>query len=230
MQCWIGGVSVPVPFNGRYSLDMYINPPWPDAPVAESAPAAPMIPTTVTPIPSGQCAHVHSTVVGSRRTRVVEYFAGVGHATEGLPNMYETIAYVDHDNLAASAFKARNPDVPQWRDISDIMQSKEFDAVAATADVAFVGAPCADHSVLNPDHQPGSERGRLIFKALTKVQQLLTKVGVFEVVDGFLSTPQFGQFCAEAAPTHTVVPVCMNPLDYGVVQTRDRWCLFSIQT
>ena len=133
-------------------------------------------------------------------------------ATEGLPDMYKTIAYVDHDNLAASEFKARNPDVPQWRDIGDIMQPEEFDA---TADVAFVGTPCGDHSVLNPDRQPDSEHGRLIFKALTKVQQLFTKVGVFEVVDGFLSTPQFGQFCAEAAPTHTVIPVRMNPLDYG---------------
>jgi site-specific DNA-cytosine methylase len=103
--------------------------------------------------------------------------------------MYETIAYVDHGNLAASAFATRNP-VPQWRDIGDIIQSKEFDAVAATADVAFVGAPCADHSILNPDRQPDSERGRLIFKALKNVQQLFTKVGVFEVVDGFLSTPQ----------------------------------------
>jgi site-specific DNA-cytosine methylase len=94
------------------------------------------------------------------------------------------------------------------------MQSEQFDTVAATADVAFVGAPCADHSVLN-DRQPDSERGRLIFKALKNVQQLFTKVGVFEVVDGFLSTPQFGEFCAEAAPTHThtVVPVRMNPLD-----------------
>ena len=140
--------------------------------------------------------------------------------------MYETIAYVDHDKLAASAFATRNPGVPQWRDISDIMQSKSFDAVAAKAHVAFVGAPCADHSVLNPDRQPDSERGRRIFKALEKVQQLFTKVGVFEVVDGFLSTPRFGGFCAEAAPTHTVVPVRMNPLEYGGVQTRDRWYRF----
>ena len=165
-------------------------------------------------------------MLGSRRTRVAEYFAGVGHATEGLPNMYKTIAYVDHDNLASSAFKARNPDVPQWwRDVNDIMQSKKFDAVAATADVAFVGAPCADHSVLNPDRQPDSDRGRLIFKALTKVQQLFTMVGIFEVVDGFLGTPRFGEFCAEAAPTHTVVPVRVNPLDYWGAQTRDRWYL-----
>ena len=83
----------------------------------------------------------YNTVLGGRRTRVVGYFAGVGHATEGLPNMYETIAYVDHDNLAESAFETRNPGVPQWRVISDIIQSKAFDAVAATADVAFVGAP-----------------------------------------------------------------------------------------
>ena len=82
--------------------------------------------------------------------------------------MYETIVYVDHDKLAAYAFATRNPGVPQWRDIGDIMQSKDFDTVAATTDVAFLGAQCADHSVLNPGRQLVSERGRLNFKALKR--------------------------------------------------------------
>ena len=151
-------------------------PPWPDTPISESTSTASpdTTPAVITPPPSDQCAHVHSTVLGSRKTRVVEYFAGVGHATEGLPDMYKTIAYVDHGKLAASAFKTRNPDVPQLRDINDTMQSKEFDSVAAKADVAFVGAPCADHSVLNPDRQPDSERGRLFkssYKGTTAVHQ-----------------------------------------------------------
>ena len=153
MKCVVGDVSVPVEFNGMYSLDLVVNPPWPDT-VMPTVTAQPVQDiqqsksSVNTRTDKPHCVHGQHAVLNNRPITVVDYFAGVGHTSIGLPAGYDTVAYVDKDVTAAAAFADRHPDVPQWRDIHDVMQLPSFDAVASTADVAFVGAPCADHSIL----------------------------------------------------------------------------------
>ena len=68
-----------------------------------------------------------------------------------------------------------------------------------------------------PKRKTGAKKKKLL--GVTKPRIMSPKL------KGKTYGPQFGEFCAEAAPTHTVVPVRMNPLHYGGVQTRDRWYL-----
>ena len=98
------------------------------------------------------------------------------------------------------------------------------------ADLVVVGAPCADHTHINPRRDPTSARAQVLFDALDVVIENVSKVAVFEVVLDFVTmlSDDFVLFCERSSHTHEVHPILMDPMKFGGVQTRKRWYLVLV--
>jgi len=164
---------------------------------------------------------------------LVDNCGGVGFVSHSLqPLGYKTVAYSDINEKSAKVFSQTFRDVTMHDDIRTCQRNTEFMTAAKSADVAFAGPPCSQHSVLNTHRDERSETSELIFDSLSQVVHNQNKIGVFEVVPNFLNADGgslFAQFCAQASATHSVVPVRMDPRDHGGVQTRERWYLLAIR-
>ena len=165
--CVIGNVTVPVDFDPWYSFELTLNPRGAAVPPTTHAPRA-------APIPPSQL-------------KIAEYFGGIGSVSHALPS-FQPVAYFDCDSCAAFAYADQFGDIPQFADIQTIIQSPSpFVEAASDADIAFIGAPCNAHSVLNCFRHEDSESARLPIEALKLFIATGTKIGLFEFVPEFMA-------------------------------------------
>ena len=211
----VGGASVPVTFNGRYSFDVVFNPSF--SPTTAPSTADQCSSPTVEP---EQCVPVDKVsdalLLDGRAPRIAEFFGNMGSASLALTTA-DTVAYFDSSSKAHVGFADAFPGVPQFGDIKVIAKHPHsFLHESAKADVVFVGSACHSHG--------NQQDNRQCIDALQLFIQTNAKVGVFEFDTTFASTDfgrLFNEFC-DSSQGYTVSPHIVNARKFGGAQTRTR--------
>jgi site-specific DNA-cytosine methylase len=150
--------------------------------------------------------------------KFAEHFGGYGHASMAMPNAWAPVAYFDNDSTAAAAYSDHNPDVPMWGDIADITRNPaDFVRSACTADVAFIGAPCNDHSLINDSRKECSNNSRKVLDAVNLLKKSGNSIGVLECVPNFMSVNGgvlFSNLC-DALNGYTMYPMLFDARQMG---------------
>ena len=106
------------------------------------------------------------------RLRVLSLFSGAGGFDLGLERAGMTVVgQVEIADHAVSTLRRRFPDVPVWRDISEVT-GDEIRRTSGTIDVVCGGFPCQDVSIAGKRAGLAGERSGLWFQFLRIVDEL----------------------------------------------------------
>lgn len=166
--------------------------------------------------------------------RIAELFAGIGGVTGGLLDAggYESVALIDSDPLAATAFSTNFPELaPRYaiRSIGARVTGSVLLELAGGSIDGILGCPPCQGLSQAGLRQADDARNLLLFEMRRLIKAVRPRFFLMENVPGLLHSSIYEEFTAALDHDYLLCGEAVNAAEYGVPQLRRRAVVLGIR-